>query len=143
LNDRGDDAGELAKGDMMNLFNALSQAFVGLLAIPAARTSTYTGTGIDVTAYEGMAAIILNSAAGTGTTPTLDVKLQDCATVGGTYADVAGATFAQVTDAADALELITVNISDLKQFIRVVGTIAGTTPSFTFGVEFVGVKKAN
>jgi hypothetical protein len=39
----------------------------------------------------------LDSAAGGGSSPTLDIKLTECATTGGTYTDLSGATFTQVT----------------------------------------------
>ena len=46
---------------------------------PADRSATVNGLAADILDYEGHAAAILQSAAGTGTTPTLDVKLQDSA----------------------------------------------------------------
>lgn len=127
---------------MSNLLNALAQHNELTLAVPATNTSTLTGTGVDVTDYEGIGLVVLNSALGTGTTPTLDGKVQDCATVGGTYADVSGATFTQITHAADAMEVIAINVSNVKGFIRIVGTIAGTNPSFVCGAVFIGIKKA-
>jgi len=129
---------------MTHLLNALAQA-VGLVLAPAAqRTSTLTGTGIDVLDYEGVALAVLNASAGTGTTPTLDVKLQH-SDDDSTYADVTGGTFTQVTDAAETagVQVLKVNVSELKRYVRVIGTIAGTTPSFEFGIEFVGIKKAS
>jgi hypothetical protein len=124
--------------------NALAQGVVASLAEADERTSTLTGTAIDVVAYEGVAAIILNSgAASAGTTPTLDVKLQECDTSGGTYTDVSGATFTQVTDAAAVCEVIFVNVSDLQRYLKVIGTIAGAGATFDFGVEFLGIKKAS
>lgn len=128
----------------MNLLNALAQALGLSLAVADERTATLTGTGIDVQDYEGVALIVLNAgAASAGTDPTLDVKLQDSAD-NSTFADVTGATFTQVTDVAGTagVQLMKVNVSALKRYLRVVGTIAGTsTPTFTFGVEFVGIKK--
>ena len=106
----------------------------------AVRTATATGTGIDITDYVGELAVILDSAAGTGTAPTLDVKLQDSDAVGGTYADIAGATFTQVITAAGA-QKIAVKVDAINKFIRAVGTIGGTGPSFAFSVKAVGVKQ--
>ena len=129
---------------MTHLLNALAQAVGFVLAAAARRTSTLTGTGIDVLDYEGVALIVLNASAGTGTNPTLDVKLQH-SDDDSTYADVNAGAFAQVTDVAGTagVQVLRVNVSDLKQYLRVIGTIAGTTPSFDFGVEFVGIKKAS
>ncbi len=127
----------------MNMQNILGHALVLGLIEANEVTSTVTGTGKDVTQWEGKALAILNSGpASAGTLPTLDVKLQHCATVGGTYADITGATFSQVTSAA-LVQGITINVSDLNGFIRAVGTIGGTsTPTFDFSVELVGFKKA-
>jgi hypothetical protein len=129
---------------MTHLLNALAQAVGLVLAAAARRTSTLTGTGIDVLAYEGVALVVLNASAGTGTTPTLDVKLQH-SDDNSTYADVTGGAFTQVTDVAGSagVQVKKINVSDLKRYVRVIGTIAGTTPSFDFAVEFVGIKKAS
>ena len=128
---------------MTHLLNALAQATGVELAPAASRTSTLTGTGIDVLEYEGVALVLLNASAGTGTTPTLDVKLQH-SDDDSTYEDVTSGTFSQVTDAAETagVKVMKLNVSDLKRYLRIVGTIAGTTPSFDFGVEFVGITKA-
>ena len=129
---------------MTHLLNALAQTVGLVLAAAARRTSTLTGTGIDVLDYEGVALAVLNASEGTGTTPTLDVKLQH-SDDDSTYADVTSGAFTQVTDVAGTagVQILKVNVSDLKRYVRVIGTIAGTTPSFDFGVEFVGIKKAS
>ena len=129
---------------MTHLLNALAQATGVELAPAASRTSTLTGTGIDVLEYEGVALVLLNASAGTGTNPTLDVKLQH-SDDDSTYEDVTSGTFSQVTDAAETagVKVMKLNVSDLKRYLRVIGTIAGTTPLFDFGVEFVGITKAS
>jgi len=128
---------------MTHLLNALAQTVSAALAAAARRTSTLTGTGIDVLDYEGVALVLLNASAGTGTSPTLDVKLQH-SDDDSTYEDVTSGTFTQVTDVAETagVKVMKLNVSDLKRYLRVIGTIAGTTPSFDFGVEFVGITKA-
>ena len=131
---------------MTHLLNALSQALGLVLAAAARRTTTLTGTEIDVLHYEGVALIVLNASAGTGTTPTLDVKLQHSdTTTSGDFADVTTGAFTRVTEVSGTagVQVLRVNVSDLKRYLRVIGTIAGTTPSFDFGVEFVGIKKAS
>ncbi len=129
---------------MTHLLNALAQTVGAALAAAARRTTTLSGTAIDVLAYEGVALVLLNASAGTGTSPTLDVKLQH-SDDNSTFADVTSGAFSQVTDAAETagVKVMKLNVSDLKRYVRVVGTIAGTTPSFDFGVEFVGIKKAS
>ena len=72
----------------------------------------------------------LNSAAGTGTTPTLDVVIED--TLDGTNWNTIGTAFTQVTTGASRqIKDITVPFADR---IRVRWTVGGTTPSFTFSV---------
>jgi hypothetical protein len=118
----------------------IEQANVVEIAACAERTSTLTSTGVDVSNYTGPCHLILQSSAGTGTDPTLNVIVKDCDTVGGSYAAVTGAVFDEVTDAADVTQMITIKPDELKKFIQVVGTIAGTdTPTFSFGVSMVGV----
>ena len=125
---------------MTAFLNALSRMLVTLVALPAARTTTVTSAASDLSVYDGELAMILNSAAGTGTTPTLDGKIQHCDTSGGTYAD-SGITFTQITN-ADSLQSKLFQKSAVKQYIKFVGTIAGTTPSFTFGASLVGLKRS-
>ena len=105
------------------------------------KTSTFTGAAVAVGAYMGRGKLTLISAAGTGTSPTMDVKVQHCATSGGSYADVSGATFTQVTDAAAALEGITLDMDALAGYIKIVATIAGTSPSFIYGVALAARKQ--
>lgn len=106
----------------------------------AARTATGNGTAIDVQVLDGDLFLILDSAAGTGTSPTLDVKIQSSDTSGGTFSDISGATFTQVTGTAFQ-QAITISKDEARRWIRVVYTIGGSTPSFTFSVNAVGVKK--
>jgi len=121
----------------------LHQANVVELVANAVRTSTLTPTGIDITKYSGVAQIVLQSSAKTaGTDPTLNCKLRHCATVGGTYADVSGAAFAEVTT-ADSTEMIAVNIDKLLPFVKVLCTIGGTsTPTFGFSVAMIATCQA-
>lgn len=41
----------------------------------------------------------------------------------------------------EGVGLVLLNVSDLKCYVRVVGTVAGTSPSFDFGVDFIGITK--
>jgi hypothetical protein len=96
------------------------------------RTTTTNGTAADLSNLVGRMMILLSSAAGTGTTPTLDIKLQDSAD-NSTFADVSGATFTQVTGAA-SFQSIAVDTRAIRRYLRAVATIGGTTPSFSFTV---------
>jgi hypothetical protein len=122
----------------------LLQANVIELAANAVRTSTLTGSAVDVRKYAGMGQIILSTSAATaGTTPTLNVKIQESATSGGSYTDVPGATFSQVTGAADLTQMIPFDFDACKGFVKVIGTIAGTdTPTYGFSVTAVANRQA-
>lgn len=101
------------------------------------RTASENGAAINVRDFVGPLKLILSSGAGTGTTPTLDVKVQE-SDDGTTWTDVAGATFTQVTDAAGSFEAIVVDADALKAQIRAVATLGGTSPVFDCAVIGVG-----
>lgn len=111
---------------------------VALLA-PAARTASANGTGVDLVDYEGTMKAILDSGAG-GSGATMDVKLQDSAD-NSSFADITGATFTQVGNAASAGQKIDVDVSTVRRYVRAVVTIAGTA-SFASCLNLVGFKKA-
>ena len=106
----------------------------------AAVTSTATSSAIDLLEYDGDVVLILDSAAGGGSSPTLDIKLTECATTGGTYTDLSGATFTQVTGSA-SMQTLAINKDECKRFIKIVQTIGGSSPTFTFSINLIGLKK--
>ena len=108
---------------------------------PAERSASANGSAVDILNYEGQAAAILQSAAGTGTSPTLDVKLQDSADGSTGWADITGAAFTQVTNAAPSAQAAKFNASAARRYIRAVATVGGTTPLFACAVSFVGKKQ--
>jgi hypothetical protein len=122
--------------------NALAKVVTTQLEAVLSRTSTLTGTAFDVTDYEGLARVVLSAGAATaGSSPTLDVKIQHCATSGGSYTDVTGAAFTQVTDTAGVQTLV-LDLNKVNKYIKVIGTLGGTsTPTFPYGVAFIGIKK--
>ena len=107
---------------------------------PQTATATVTGTGIDCSGYEEVVYALMVGAV-SGTTPTLDAKIQESATVGGTYTDITGAVFAQVTTATHQLHL-SVRVNTAKPFQRVLATIAGTTPSYALSVALLRANPA-
>jgi hypothetical protein len=125
------------------IHNLGSKTYVGSLLGADSRTSTATGTGFDLQGSndaEGEAIVILDCEAGSGTTPTLNVKLQDSAD-NSAWADVSGKVFTEVTDAAASLQKISFNANDVRRYVRAVGTQAGTNPVFVYGVSLVYSKK--
>lgn len=123
---------------MRSLIDAVKALFT---IRPVTATTTQTGTGVDTLGYNS-AMVVLEVGAVSGTTPTLDVKIQDSAD-NSAFADVTGLTFTQVTTSnnSQTLRIEGLNSSYTgtarRRYLRAVGTIAGTTPSFAFGVEIL------
>lgn len=113
------------------------------VTVKAVGAVTATGNSGDLTNREYRGVVLtLDIDAASGTTPTLDVKLQGTDGLGN-YVDIAGAAFAQKTGAGTSTltvypgvaETANVSVSDvLPRTYRVVWTVGGTTPSFTFSV---------
>lgn len=109
------------------------------LVVPDNYSASGEGSGVDVRTYHGRAAAILNQKAGTGTTPTLNVKLQESAD-DSTYTDISGATFTQATS-ANGTEAIEVDLDGVSRYVRAKYVLAGTTPAFDLGVTLVAPKQ--
>jgi len=96
------------------------------------------GAAFDTKDYIGEIAFTQVNEAGSGTNPTLDTKITHCATSGGSYSDVSGATFTQRTNAA-AVETIYVDARALHRYVKVSATVGGSsTPKFVAAVIAVG-----
>lgn len=110
---------------------------VGDVVVKAARTVTGNSGWVDIGDAREIIAQ-LDADAGTGTSPTLDVKLQtswDGADA--TAVDVPTGAFTQVLAAASAqIKSLTI----FHRYVKVVWTVGGTTPSFNFGA-YITVKK--
>jgi len=108
----------------------------------AARTATGNGTGLDLRQLDGDVVLILDSAAaGAGTNPTLDVTVEHSDSLSADYTAISGAAFTRVTSTASQQKLV-ISKDEAKRYVRVTYTIGGTSsPSFTFSVTGVGVKK--
>lgn len=118
-------------------FNKDAVNLVTQVLIPASAANTAaatSATGVDLQGYIGSVAIAHNVGVITG---TLDGKIQDCDTLGGTYVDVPGLTFTQVT-AANKAQAIVVPVNSVRRFIKYVGVIA-TGPA-VMGVTMHGQK---
>jgi hypothetical protein len=107
------------------------------LSVPAARTSTVTGSAIDILPLRGKGLVVQDVGAVTGTTPTLNGKIQDSADGSTDWTDITGATFTEVT-AANNVQCIPLNVDNCRRYVRWVGTLGGTTPNFTVGVSLHG-----
>ena len=125
------------------IHNLGSKTYVASLLGADSRSASANGTGFDLQGSndaEGEAIVILDSEAGTGTSPTLDVKLQESAN-DSDWSDISGATFTQVTDGGAGFEKISINTNDTERYLRAVATLGGTSPVFVFGVSLVYSKK--
>lgn len=119
----------------------IAAAGAALSLIPAgALAATANGTALDVRGYHDTGVALLNSGAGTGTTPTLDVKLQTSPNGTSGWVDIPSATFARVTTAA-AVAALPVDLSASLGFLRAVSTIGGTTPSFPVALTLLALKR--
>ena len=103
-------------------------------------TADASGAGADLQGYQGVLKIVLDSGAGGGTTPTLDVKIQDSAD-NSTFADVSGKVFTQVTGASASIQSLAIDTRAVRRYIRAVIAITGTSPTFGLAVAVVGQKQ--
>jgi hypothetical protein len=103
----------------------------------AARSATGTGTAFDVRQMAGLGTLILDAAAGTGTSPTMALVVQDSVDGSTGWANVTGAAFAGLTTTASTQRLA-VNLGATRGFLRMSWTIGGTTPSYQFSVSMLG-----
>lgn len=106
----------------------------------ATRTASANGAGVDLQGYVNpggreMKAYI-NCGEASGTTPTLDVKLQE-SDDNATFSDIDGAAFSQLTGPGSE----EIHFRTNKRYVRAVATIGGGTPSFTFGAFLVAEKR--
>lgn len=112
------------------LNNEAAAAEAVQISVVNSRTASSNGSWFDVRKYEGD--LLFTQVVGlvSGTTPTLDGKIQDADDSGGTNtADITGATFTQVT-ATGAIQTVVVPANRVRGWVRYSGTIAGTTPNF-------------
>jgi len=122
------------QGRPIQVMLALAQQ--ATLHTSAAETATVTGADVD-TEQLGSANFYLDVTAATGTTPTLDVKIQEKDPVSGKYFDLF--SFTQKTAISSERKSYGSGAGELLgKVIRYVATIGGTTPSFTFSLSMVG-----
>lgn len=118
----------------------MSLAGLQIIALAAAARLTATNAGtaaVDVSGYSGEARLVLNSSAGGGADHTMDTKVQHSADGSTGWEDVPGLAFDQVTNAAASLQVIGFNVDKCRRYVRVVDTLAGTSPTFARSVELV------
>lgn len=120
-------------GEQLLQVNALS---------PVAVTANGVGVAVDRQGYNAIF-FSINVGAVTGTTPTLDIKVTEADTSGGTYTDAVVGQFGTVTLAqlaaadADTAKRLILDCRKLKRFLKLSNTVGGTTPSFLVGATAV------
>lgn len=109
------------------------------IADAAGVTANGNGTAFDLRPYDGDIRLMLNANTVGGTTPTLDVKIQESED-NSTWTD-SGVAFTQVTSGA-SFQVKVATAEQFKRYIRVVDTVGGTTPSFGRSVNLVAKRRA-
>ena len=104
---------------------------------PATLSTNNDSTGVDLTAIDGDALFILN--AGTSSTGTINAKIQHALTLNGTYDDVSGGGFAQLTAAA-SVQKVSIPREELRGFFRI--NFNGLASSYSAPVSCVAVGSA-
>ena len=109
-------------------------------AVLASTVATATGAGTALSGYAGADSLTfqLDVTAASGTTPTLDVLVQD-STDGVNFFTLA--TFAQAVTIAHTVQRVNMSTNKPLDKLRVSYTIGGGTPSFTFSVTAIAMAK--
>jgi hypothetical protein len=103
----------------------------------AARTASANSSAYPVGEADVLVLYVSNTAT-SGSSPTLDVKMQDSPDGGTTWFDIAGAAITQVTSGTSS-QIVTAT-RKFSKTVRVVVTIGGSSPSFTCAVWFMTYK---
>ncbi|HEY1378132.1 MAG TPA: hypothetical protein VGF55_15125 [Gemmataceae bacterium] len=114
------------------------QAILGGGLTPRTATSTVTGSAVDLITGDGRCFAVQQVGTVSGASPALAGKLQESADGSTGWADVAGVTFATVSS-TDNVQAITFDRT--QRYVRYVGTISGTSPSFALAVIVSEQKK--
>ena len=103
------------------------------LVVPAAKTATGNSSALNNGSASSNGGVgHLHVTANSGTSQTLDVTIEDSADGSSGWATIL--TFTQVTTTNGAQRVAITGT--VRQYIRAVYTIGGTSPSYTLGVTF-------
>jgi hypothetical protein len=114
------------------------QAILNVGLTPRTVTTTTQGPAGDLLAGDGRCFAVQQVGAVSGTTPTLAGKIQESADGASGWTDIPGATFTTVTT-ADNVQAITFDRT--LRYVRYVGTVGGSSPSFALAVMISEQKK--
>lgn len=106
------------------------------LAPAASLTATATGAAVDIKNVSGHALLVLNSSATNTAGNTSVTKIQHSADGSTGWTD-SGVALTAVTSAGASNQSMEIDMDQFKRFIRVVDTLAGTTPAVTRSVQLI------
>lgn len=112
------------------------QAVLGGLT-PRTATTTVIGTAVDLVSADGRCFAVQQVGTVSGTSPTLAGKVQESADGSTNWNDISGATFTTVST-TDNVQAI--SFDRTLRYVRYIGTVTGTSPSFPLAVV-VGEQK--
>src|SRR5262249_44468899 len=119
------------------LHDVANQMILGVGAAPQTATSTVTAPGGDLLAGDNRCFAIQQVGAVSGTSPTLDGKIQESSD-NTTWSDIAGTTFTQASPATNSQPIA---LDRTRRHARYIGTTAGPSPSFARAVGISEQKK--
>lgn len=120
------------------LIDLVNEVVGGASFFPEALTAPAAGTALDLSNGEVSTQAILDVGTVSGTTPTLNVQIEESDDQA-TWTAIPNMTFAQVT-AASTRQVV--RGLRTKRYARANATaVGGTTPSFTLAVEILAQKK--
>lgn len=117
---------------MSNAHQLSSQAKAAVALKAQTITADASGAGVDTTGYDRVT-FQVNVGTVTGTSPTLDITLQESSDDGGSdaYANVTSGTITQITDSNDeSIYLLEVNAAKRERYLRLDFNTGGTSPSY-------------
>lgn len=129
----------MSVAEQLNI-GAFIKPFLGIKATNAGAAVTVTGAVIDRTGFSSMVLHgFCGDAAGSPTAQTVDFRLQQSPTSGGSFADVTDEVLTQLTADNTAAER-DIDLSGLDNFIKVICDIVltgGSTPTIPVGSSVI------
>jgi hypothetical protein len=108
-------------------------AMKAVVGIDPDEYSATTTTGAAIDTLGSHQALIVVSAGDIAT--SLDVKVTECETSGGSYTDVSGAAVTQILAAADNVVAVgRINLNGTERYLKIVGTSVGATCDYGVAV---------
>jgi hypothetical protein len=120
-----------------------NNAVSGPTLVPTASVSTnanLAGVAVDLANGTAFCSSVLSIGAVSGTSPTMDVKLQASTTTNTGWNDISGATFTQATT-SNTFQIINFQLPADTRYVRCTGTVGGTLTSAVVSCTVYAHKK--